>query len=173
MGVMIHQRHEHFGLVLEADETGSTAGQDADQQLLAEVAALAAHDPAAATRLLVPACATVRRPPSVHQAYRDLLRRQNLREDLLVHGQIWIAALIAEGESRRALGVLQDCRSARPGVRSQMTRAPAANWPTWPRGWACSASPAQLCRGYLHHWPRDPQAAALRPARHALAGRGR
>jgi hypothetical protein len=96
-------------------------------------------------------------PPSLHQAYRDLLRQEGLRDALLVHGQIWIAALMANGESRRALGIVQECLEldshfipddpttagplAELAARSSMNRLAL-----------------QLCRGFLAQWPRSPQA---------------
>src|SRR6185312_10117125 len=91
MGVLIHQRHEQFGLQPKA------------RQLVAQ------QQPEAALELLVPRLRERAAPASLHLAYRQLLKQQGLRDALLVHGQIWMAALIAEGEPRRALGVLQEC----------------------------------------------------------------
>jgi hypothetical protein len=157
MGAMIHQRHEHFGLEPEAPKLAQAAGQDADTILLAEVDALAAADPAAATALLVDRMQDRVAPAALHQAYRRLLQRQNLRDGLLVHGQIWIAALIAQGESRRALGLLQECC----GIDERFV-------PDDPRTCGELADLAarlgmkrialHLCNGFLAHWPRDPQA---------------
>lgn len=156
MGVLIHQRHEQFGLEPEAAKLARAVGQDADATLLDDVAALAATDVRAATGLLVERLRTRSAPPPMHLAYRQLLQHQQLHEALLVHGQIWIAALIAQGESRRALGVLQECSNVderfipddprtcgeladlagRLGMRRVATR---------------------LCRGFLAAWPKDAQ----------------
>ncbi|AGG88485.1 hypothetical protein [Rhodanobacter denitrificans] len=157
MGAMIHQRHERFGLEPEAEKLVVASHQDADDRLLDEARRLAADDPLAALRQLAARLQERTALASVHQLYRELLRRQGLREDLLVHGQIWIAALIAQKESRRALGVLQEC-----------TGIDAAFVPDDPRTCGELAELAarlgmnrlaiQLCRGYLAHWPRDPHA---------------
>lgn len=157
MGVMIHQRHERFGLEPEAPKLAKAGGQDADEILLAEVDALTQTDPAGATALLVARMQDRGAPASLHLAYRRLLQRQNLRDGLLVHGQIWIAALIAQGESRRALGLLQECC----GIDTSFV-------PDDPRTCGELADLAarlgmnrialHLCNGFLVHWPRDPQA---------------
>ena len=157
MGVLIHQRHERFGLEPEAPKLARAGGQDADEILLAEVDALAHDDQAAATARLVARMQDRVAPASLHLAYRRLLQRQNLRDGLLVHGQIWIAALMAQGEPRRALGLLQECC----GID-------AAFVPDDPRTCGELADLAarlgmkrialHLCSGFLTHWPRDPQA---------------
>jgi hypothetical protein len=108
MGSMIHQRHEVFGLRPQAQELARAGRQDADEQLLEEVEALARHDPRAAIGKLVARMQDRSSPVSLHQAYRRLLKSQGLRDGLITHGQIWIAALLANGEQRRALGVLQE-----------------------------------------------------------------
>lgn len=156
MGVLIHQRHEQFGMEPEAPKLARDAGQDADATLLKEVAELATSDVRAATGLLVERLRARSAPPSVHLAYRQLLQRQQLRDALLVHGQIWIAALIAQGESRRALGVLQECR----GLDEDFI-------PDDPRTCGELADLAgrlgmrrvaiRLCQGFLATWPRDTQ----------------
>jgi hypothetical protein len=157
MGVLIHQRHERFGLEPEAPKLARAGGQDADETLLADVDALADADPAAATALLVARMQDRAAPASLHLAYRRLLQRQNLRDGLLVHGQIWIAALLAQGESRRALGLLQECC----GIDVTFV-------PDDPRTCGELADLAarlgmkrialHLCHGFLTHWPRDQQA---------------
>lgn len=156
MGVMIHQRHERFGMEPEAPKLARAGGQDADEALLAEVDTVAKSDLSVATALLVARLQDRAAPASVHMAYRRLLQQQHLRDGLLVHGQIWMAALIAQGESRRALGVLQECC----GIDADFI-------PDDPRtcGELADLSARlgmhrlalHLCRGYLTHWPRDPQ----------------
>jgi len=97
MGAMIHQRHERFGIELEAEKLVAASHQDADSRLLDEARRLAIDDPVAALRQLAARLQDRTAPTSVHLLYRELLHRQGLRDDLLVHGQIWIAALIAQG----------------------------------------------------------------------------
>ncbi|OOG56799.1 hypothetical protein [Rhodanobacter sp. C03] len=154
MGTLIHQRHENFGLQPQAHVLAREIHQDADQLLLDEVAALAPEQPQAALELLVPRLRDHAAPAPVHGAYRQLLQRQGLTDALLVHGQIWMAALIAQGESRRALGVLQECCSIN-----------ASFFPDDPRTCGELADLAvrlgmsrlalHLCRNYLVQWPRD------------------
>ncbi|MEO6799419.1 MAG: hypothetical protein ABI178_05740 [Rhodanobacter sp.] len=157
MGVLIHQRHERFGMEPEAPRLAQAAGQDGDATLLQEVAALATDDVQAATGLLVERLRTRSAPAAIHLAYRQLLQRQQLRDPLLVHGQIWIAALIAQGESRRALGVLQECAGLDadfvpddPHTCGELADLAARL--------GMRRIAVQLCLAYLQHWPRDTQA---------------
>ena len=172
MGAMIHQRHERFGLEPEAPKLARAGGQDADETLLAEVDALGATDPAAATSLLVARMQNRAAPASVHLAYRHLLQRQNLRDGLLVHGQIWIAALIAQGESRRALGLLQECCGIDAGFIPDDPRT-CGELADLAARLGMSRIALHLCNGFLAHWPRDQQAphygllAARKLAEHA------
>ena len=168
MGVLIHQRHERFGLEPEAPKFARVTGQDADEAMLAEVEALALHDPAAATALLVARMQHRVAPTPLHLAYRRLLLQQGFRDGLLVHGQIWMASLMAQGEARRALGVLQECcgidahfipddprtcreladLSARLGMRRLALHLSRGFLNGWPR--AC--------------WPKSPSTKAKRPS---------
>src|SRR6185437_13238055 len=109
MGALVHLHHERLGLVPEAPRLAQASGQDEDSRLVDEARARAANDPLAALHQLAERLRQHNAPAPVHQLYRELLRHQGLRDDLLVHGQIWIAALIAQNEARRALGVLQEC----------------------------------------------------------------
>lgn len=156
MGAMIHQRHERFGIEPEAPKLARASGQDADQILLAEVDALAHTDPATATRMLVARLQDRAAPAPLHLAYRQLLQRQKLRDGLLVHGQIWMAALIAQGESRRALGVLQDCCGIDAGFIPDDPRT-CGELADLAARLGMRRLALHLCRGYLAHWPRDPQ----------------
>ncbi|HEX7816327.1 hypothetical protein [Dyella sp.] len=163
MGSMIHQRHDVFGLTPQAHELARANKQDADALLLEEVAELEKHDPRRAIEKLVARMQDRSSPASLHQAYRRLLASQNLRDGLLVHGQIWIAALVANGELRRALSVLQECSELDPqflpddpdnarmvidmATRSGMNRLAV-----------------RLCRSFIATWPRHtyvPQHALL------------
>ncbi len=157
MGAMIHQRHERFGMVPEAPELAGASGQDGDSHLIDEARQLAVDDPLAALRQLAARLQERTAPPSMHQYYRELLQRQGLRDDLLIHGQIWIAALIAQGESRRALGVLQECCGIDAGFVPDDPQTCGALADLAAR-MGMGRLAIHLCRGYLAHWPRDPQA---------------
>lgn len=173
MGALIHQRHARFGLEPEAHALADALGDHADRDLRAQAQLLAADDPMAATQLLVPRLQDRDAPAELHQLYRDLLRRQNLREALLVHGQIRIAAFMANDESRRALGMMQDCLGIDPDflpddpVNAGMLAETAARA-------GMQRMALKLCRGWLQSWPRDPNAptVALLAAR-LLEGEGK
>jgi hypothetical protein len=157
MGAMIHQRHERFGIELEAEKLVAASNQDADSRLLDEARRLAIDDPLAALRQLAARLQERTAPTPVHQFYRELLHRQGLRDDLLVHGQIWVAALIAQGEPRRALGVLQECGGIDGGFVPDDPRT-CGELADLAARLGMSRLAIHLCRGYLAHWPRDPQA---------------
>jgi hypothetical protein len=157
MGVMIHQRHERFGIEPEAPKLARAGGQDSDEMLLQEVDVLARVDPDGAARQLAARLRDRAAPAGVHQAYRQLLKQQHLRQDLLIHGQIWIAALIADNEPRRALGVLQDCTGIDPEFVPDDTRT-CGELADLAARLGMQRVALQLCHGYLAHWPRDPQA---------------
>ncbi|MEO6925584.1 MAG: hypothetical protein ABI129_02860 [Rhodanobacter sp.] len=157
MGVLIHQRHEQFGMEPAAPLLARAAGQDDDEILLQEVATLEPTDVQAATGLLVERLRTRSAPASIHLAYRKLLQHQQLRDALLVHGQIWIAALIAQGESRRALGVLQECLGLDPDFIPDDPHT-CGDLADLAARLGISRIALTLCHGYLQHWPRDTQA---------------
>ncbi|MFC5441337.1 hypothetical protein [Rhodanobacter ginsenosidimutans] len=157
MGAMIHQRHERFGMVPEAPALARASGQDADESLIETARQQAIDDPMAALRQLAGRLREHAAPPAVHQTYRELLHRQGLRDDLLVHGQIWIAALIAQGESRRALGVLQECIGIDTGFIPDDPQTCGGLADLAARV-GMSRLAIHLGQGYLAHWPRDPQA---------------
>lgn len=157
MGAMIHQRHERFGIEPEAEKLVAASNQDADSRLLDEARRLAIDDPLAALRQLAARLQERAAPTPVHQFYRELLHRQGLRDDLLVHGQIWIAALIAQGEPRRALGVLQECGGIDGGFVPDDPRT-CGELADLAARLGMGRLAIKLCRGYLAHWPRDPQA---------------
>jgi hypothetical protein len=157
MGAMIHQRHERFGLTPEAETMVAENGQDEDAQLLHEVQSMATTDRRGALGMLAARLQHRSAPPSLHQAYRDLLRQEGLRDALLVHGQIWIAALMANGESRRALGIVQECLELDshfipddPATAGPLAELAARS--------SMNRLALQLCRGFLAQWPRSPQA---------------
>lgn len=160
MGAMIHRRHEHFGLTPEAEVLAEALGQNDDQRLLDRVHDLAADDPMAATRLLVPRLQDREAPAELHQAYRDLLRRQQLTDALLVHGQIRIAALMAANEPRKALGMVQDCSAIDPDFLPDDPGNAGAIAEVAARH-GMRRMVLKLCRGWLARWPRDGRAPAV------------
>ncbi len=157
MGAMIHQRHERFGLTPEAQALAAENGQDEDSQLLLDVQAIASTDRHAALGMLAARLQHRGAPPSLHQAYRDLLRQEGLRDALLVHGQIWIAALMANGESRRALGIAQECMELDTHFvpDDPTTAGPLAELAARS---GMHRLAVRLCRGFLAQWPRSPEA---------------
>lgn len=154
MGLLIHQRHEQFGLQPRAHRLARQSHQDDDQDLLDQVQSLAASEPQAAIDLLVPRLRDRAAPAALHLAYRQLLKQQGLRDALLVHGQIWVAALIAQGESRRALGVLQECIGLDAGFIPDDPRT-CGELADLSARLGIRRIALALCRGYLAHWPRD------------------
>jgi hypothetical protein len=154
MGGMIHQRHERFGVELQAEKLAAASGQDADQQLLQQVERLAGQDIGAATALLAGRLQDRHAPAALHQAYRELLQRQHLREGLLVHGQIWIAALMAGGEARRALGLVQECSEIDADFLPDDPRNAGELAELAARS-GINRLALKLCRGFLATWPRD------------------
>ena len=108
----------------------------------------------AATRLLVPRLQDREAPAELHQAYRDLLRRQNLPDALLVHGQIRIAALMANDEPRKALAMLQDCIMIDPDFLPDDPGNAGALAEIAARS-GMRRTALKLCRRWLASWPRD------------------
>lgn len=170
MGGMLHQRREHFGIEPKAEALAGALGQDADTQLAARARELAGEDPQAALRLLASRLQERSAPPVLHEAYRSLLREQGMREGLLVHGQIWIAALMAAGEPRKSLGLVQECSELDPAFLPD-DPANASALAELAARQGMNRMAARLCRGFLEAWPRDMRApgCALLGAR-VLAG---
>lgn len=154
MGVLIHQRHEDFGMQPKAHQLVGQIHQDDDQNLLNEVEALTREQPNAALDLLVPRLRDRAAPASLHMAYRRILKQQGLRDALLVHGQIWMATLIAQGEARRALGMLQECVELDATIIPDDPRT-CGELADLAARLGISRIALHLCRGYLTQWPRD------------------
>lgn len=159
MGGMLHQRSEHFGIQAHAEALAAEAGQDEDSRLATRARELAAADPQAALRLLAGRLQDRVAPPALHEAYRELMRQQDMRDGLLVHGQIWIAALLAGGDARKALRLVQECSELDPaflpddpGNAGTLAEAAARH--------GLNRMAVQLCRGFLKTWPHDVRAAA-------------
>jgi len=157
MGALIHLHHERLGLVPEAPQLAKALGQDEDSRLVDEARAQAADAPVAVLHRLAERLRQHNAPAPVHQLYRELLRRQGLRDDLLVHGQIWIAALIAQNEARRALGVLQECCTIDPAFVPDDPRT-CGELADLAARLGMERLAIHLGRGYLAHWPREAQA---------------
>lgn len=157
MGALVHQRHQRFGLEPEAPKLAKASGQDADERLIEEARVLAGGDPVAALHRLADRLRQRSAPASVHQLYSELLRRQGLRDDLLIHGQIWIAALVAQNETRRALGVLQECCTIEPAFVPDDPRT-CGELADLAARLGMERLAVHLGRGYLAHWPRDGRA---------------
>ncbi len=157
MGAMIHERHERFGMAPEAERLVADSGQDADTRLLDAVRKRAEEQPRAAIDMLVARLQDRSAPASLHLAYRQLLRQEGLREALLVHGQIWTAALLAHGEGKRALGLVQECMEIDPAFLPDdpATAGPRAELAA---RLGMSRLAVKLGRGYLSAWPRTPEA---------------
>ncbi len=155
MGAMIHQRHESFGIEPEAEELVREGGYDEDAHLLAQVQAVASTDRRAAIGMLVARMQGRSAPAPLHQAYRDLLRQEGLRDGLLEHGQIWTAVLLANNEPRRALGLVQECQEIDPAFLPDAPEHAGALAEQAART-GMTRLALRLCRGYLARWPRSP-----------------
>ncbi|MBD8900278.1 hypothetical protein [Rhodanobacter sp. DHG33] len=154
MGALIHQRHERFGLEPEAPKLAEASGQDEDTRLVDATRTLAGNDPVAALHQLADRLRQRNAPAPVHQLYRELLHRQGLRDDLLVHAQIWIAALVAQHEARRALGLVQECCGIDPVFVPDDPRT-CGELADLAARLGMGRLAIHLGRGYLAHWPRD------------------
>ena len=157
MGAMIHQRHESFDIEPEAEKLVREAGHDDDAHLLEQVKAVATSDPRAAIGMLVTRMQGRSAPAPLHQAYRDLLRQEGLRDGLLEHGHIWMAVLLANNEPRRALGLVQECTEINPAFMPDAPEHASALAELAARS-GMTRLALKLCRGYLAHWPRSPEA---------------
>lgn len=157
MGGMLHQRHEHFGIEAKAEALADSAGQDDDSRLAARARELGVDDPHAALRLLAGRLQDRTAPALLHETYRELLKRQHMREDLLVHGQIWIAALIAGGDPRKALQLVQECSELDPAFLPD-DPANAGALAELAARQGMNRMAVRLCRGFLKAWPRDMRA---------------
>lgn len=156
MGAMIHQRHEQFDLEPEAEALVRESGQDDDERLLLRVREMAVVDRRAAIGMLVERMQGRSAPASLHQAYRELLRKESLNAGLLEHGHIWIAALMMQGETRRALSLTQECVSIDPGFLPDAPDA-VATLAEQARSSGMTQLSLKLCRGFLSRWPRSPE----------------
>lgn len=156
MGAMIHQHHEQFDLEPEADVLIRESGQDEDERLLVRVHEMALVDRRAAIGMLVEHMQGRSAPAALHQAYRDLLRKEALKDGLIEHGHLWIAALMAQDDPRRALGLVQECIEMEPGFLLD-DPATTATHAELAAGMGMTRLSLKLCRGYIGRWPRSPE----------------
>ncbi|KAF1006487.1 MAG: hypothetical protein GAK28_02505 [Luteibacter sp.] len=154
MGALIHHRHETLGYRPESEELVEAFHQDDDTALLKHVNDVARDDIPAATDILTDRIRDGIAPAPIHLRYRELLRSQQRQQELLVHAQIWIAALVVARENRRALGVVQDTLDIDPAF------LPDAPTTCGPLAEAAAHGgmirlAAHLSAGYLRTWPGD------------------
>lgn len=156
MGALIHRHHQRFNLEPEADVLMHESGQDEDDRLLVSVHEMAAVDRRAAIGMLVERMQGRAAPASLHHAYRELLHKEGLTDGLIEHGHLWIAALMAQGETRRALGLTQECMALDASFLPDAPEivAPLAEQAA---GAGMTQLSLKLCRGFLHRWPRSPE----------------
>jgi hypothetical protein len=154
MGALIHHHHERLGYHPEAEALIEAIHPDDDDALLAHVNEIARDDIPAATDILTERIREGLTPAPLHLRYRQLLRAQERMPELLVHGQIWIAALVAGGETRRALGVVQDCIGIDPAFVPDATNTCGPLADTAAHG-GMPRLALQLALGYLRLWPGD------------------
>jgi hypothetical protein len=154
MGALIHHHHERLGYRPEAEVIAEAANPEDDVALLAHAELIAREDVAAATDILTERLREGIAPAPMHVRYRALLRAQERTPELLVHGQIWIAALVAGGETRRALGVVQDCLGIDPSFLPDATATCGPLADTAAHG-GMPRLALQLALGYLRLWPGD------------------
>jgi hypothetical protein len=171
MGAMIHAHADRFGYSPQAGTDQQAFGVGADDELLRTVQARAAGDRDGAIDLLTERLREGLAPADVHAEYRRLLALASRHDELLVHGQIWIAALIVAGDLRKALGVVQECQAIDPRFvpddpRTAGPLAEKAHQLGMPR------LAAQLAQGYVQRWPREYEAPyyGLMAARVMIAG---
>lgn len=154
MGALIHHRHETLGYQPESQVIAEAMNPDDDVALLGHVNLIARDDIPGATDILTERLREGLAPVAMHTRYRELLRVQGRLPELLVHGQIWIAALVQAREERRALGVVQDCIDVDPAFLpdATITCGPLAD--TAAHG-GMTRLALHLALGYLRAWPSD------------------
>lgn len=154
MGALIHHRHEALGYRPEAMTLAEATDPDDDSALLAHVNLVARDDMPGATDILTERLREGLAPAAMHTRYRELLRAQGRVPELLVHGQIWIAALVTGRETRRALGVVQDCLDVDPTFLPDATQTCGPLADTAAHG-GMTRLALHLAAGYLQTWPQD------------------
>lgn len=180
MGVLMHRYHERIGHLPESLAMAQATGSDIeDGQMRAMQALVASGHDDVAIGLLAQRLQERGATPAMHHEYRRLLRAAGRRDALLEHAPSYIAVLLLEDDTRRALGVVQECIDLDPqflpgdaGVVGELADAAARNGMT--------RLGLKLARAYPNTWPRDPAAPrygllaarllATQPGRRAEAG---
>lgn len=158
IGMLMHRHHDSLGLTPEADTLAEASGTHADEHLLEQAERLDAAGKHQAARVLLTERLRQRDPPlRVFAAQRELLRRHDDRRALLDTAHAYLARLLADGCSRRALGVVRECIDLDPHFLPDQpdvlaTLADAAS----DQGMTQLA--LKLSRGFPNAWPRDPRA---------------
>jgi hypothetical protein len=154
MGALIHHRHETLGYQPESETIADAVDPDDDVALLGHVNLIARDDIPGATDILTERLREGIAPVAMHTRYRELLRLQSRLPELLVHAQIWIAALVQAREERRALGVVQDGIDIDPAFLPDATITCGALADTAAHG-GMTRLALHLALGYLRSWPGD------------------
>jgi len=154
MGALIHRKHETLGYFPSSIALREATEPDDDDALLRHVNLIARDDIPGATDILTERLREGLAPVPMHTRYRELLRAQDRLPELLVHGQICIAALIAGQETRRALGVVQDCLDVDPAFLPDDPRTCGPLADVAAHGGMVRLG-LHLAQGYLTTWPRD------------------
>lgn len=160
MGLLVWHYRERLGMQPRAPELARAMGLDADGELLQECQALAQTDPEQAAIRLRDRIRERSAPAPVHNLFRSLLHKLQRNDLLLQHGQTWIAQLCANGEARRALGVVQECRELDPAFIPDAPENTAMLAELAARiGMRDLAS--HLARGFGQRWPRHEASARI------------
>lgn len=160
MGALVWHYRERLGMGPEASTVAARLEANPDEQLLAECATIARHDPEEAAIRLRDRIHERYAPGVVHARFRELLRKLDRKDLLIKHGQDWIAQLCTSGDDRRALGVVQECRGIEarflpddPGHAVLLAKA-AARLGMHELAW-------HLANGFVQRWPRHAAAPEL------------
>ncbi|HET6586475.1 MAG TPA: hypothetical protein VFG67_01720 [Oleiagrimonas sp.] len=160
MGLCIWHHRERLGMTPGAPKQASAAGQDADEMLASECKALAENDLELAAMRLRDRIRKRMAPASIHLLFRELARKLGRNDVLLDHAQAWITQLCTNGEARRALGLVQECRDIDPAF------SPAAPDDTEMLAHLASRMgmrdlASHLARSILERWPQGEAAGRL------------
>jgi hypothetical protein len=160
MGLLTWHYRERFGMQPEAPRLARAMRQDADDELVHECEELAKSDPEGAAIRLRDRIRERSAPAPVHALFRTLLRKLQRNDLLLSHGQTLIAQLCVSGETRRALGIVQECREIDPaflpddpGHTAALVRLSARI--------GMRALAAHLARRFVQRWPQHADAAKI------------
>lgn len=160
MGLLVWHYRERFGMQPAAPRLTQAMGWDDDQRLLDRCRDLAGSDPEGAAIALRDRIRDRLAPAPIHRRFRELLLQLHRNDLLLAHGQTWIAQLCASGDTRRALGLVQECRELDPSflpddpgnVATLAEHAMRAGMP---------AMAAHLAHGFAQRWPQHEAAARV------------